>query len=183
MWIIFIIKNSTMSFASSVKKFLEENPSATDEDVLRFMESNKPSTSSREVVRHDPFSMLFRPFSHGHYFDPVRRFNRISKLFDSFGFDDSHFEDVKFDDADFEDVKPDPTDVGYSRSKYTYTTYRDGKKLKKTVESSHRRDKDGHLKSHRRKTTEDESGKKVEEYFPDGTSKTLQYDGNMRLLQ
>lgn len=181
-----------MSFASSVKKFLEENPSATDEDVLRFMESNRPSSysgdtkhdsSSREVARHDPFSMLFRPLSHGYYFDPVRRFNRISKLFDNFGFDDAHFEDVKFDDTDFDDVKPEPSDVGYSRSKYTYTTYKDGRKLKKTVESSHRCDKDGHVKSHRKKTTEDESGKKVEEYFPDGTSKTLQYDGNMKLLQ
>lgn len=178
-----------MSFASSVKKFLDENPSATDDDVLRFIESNKPvtttseaPTSSADVVLHDPFSLLFRPFSHRHFFDPVSRFNRISRMFDSFGFDDS-FDDIKFDDTGFEDVKPEPTDVGYSRSKYTYTTYKDGKRLKKTVESSHRCDKDGNLKSHRKKTTEDESGKKVEEYFPDGTSKTLQYDGNMKLTQ
>jgi len=49
----------------------------------------------RHLVAHDPFSMLFRPFHHGRLFDPFVRFNKISKMFDDFKFDEG-FNEILF---------------------------------------------------------------------------------------
>jgi hypothetical protein len=175
---------SSQQFVESVKQYLAEHPTATDTELKKYVKSLKYSqnctnctncTNNSTNYARDQDSLsrhsrlqLFNPFSTPmNFFD---RFNHMSNLLDS------EFNDFKIDE--FSDVKLEPTDRGYSRSKTSYVTYHNGEKKKKTVEVSQRFDDKGDMKMHKRKTYEDGKGKRVEEYFPDGTKNVSEYPNN-----
>lgn len=171
---------SNTQFVESIKKFLTENPESTDVDMKNYIYDylSAKSKSDKHKESSHKSNLLFNPYAPFSPFllsrNVIERFNEVSKMMDT-DFDD-------FNLTQFEDNKKDPSDRAYVQSKSSFVTYHNGEKRKKTLEVSQKYDKDGNLKVHKRKTNEDQTGKTVEEYFPDGTKKVFTTKSDPSLL-
>jgi len=154
-----------MSFTQAIKQYLTEHPETTDEELKKYIREYTKKPVKPQLDIYNPF---YSPFTS--ILTKPNIFEHVSKMLDK------EFND--FDLTQFDNLKTEPTDRGFSRSKTSYVHYNNGEKKKKTVEISQRYNDKGVMTMHKRKTIENQNGKTVEEYFPDGSKTLTQYNAN-----